>query len=157
ALARTLRPHGALILDVREWGASAERKTREPIFRKRVSTDRGELTFTSVTVTWDSRNKRYVFLQLLPRFQRTLAMKIVALSASLSLAAALLAEPPPPPLPRVLLAVTAHPDDEAFMGPILARYARQGVKVYLTIATKGEKGANDFAKIPAGEPLAIAR
>ncbi len=32
-----------------EWGASAERKTREPLFRKRVSTDRGELTFTSVT------------------------------------------------------------------------------------------------------------
>jgi SAM-dependent methyltransferase len=49
AFARTLRPQGALILDVREWGASAERKTREPIFRKRVSTDRGELTFTSVT------------------------------------------------------------------------------------------------------------
>jgi SAM-dependent methyltransferase len=49
AFARALRPHGALILDVREWGASAERKTREPLFRKRVSTDRGELTFTSVT------------------------------------------------------------------------------------------------------------
>ena len=47
--ARALRPNGALILDVREWGASAERKTREPLFRKRVSTDRGELTFTSVT------------------------------------------------------------------------------------------------------------
>jgi SAM-dependent methyltransferase len=49
AFARALRPHGALILDVREWGASVERKTREPLFRKRVSTDRGELTFTSVT------------------------------------------------------------------------------------------------------------
>ena len=49
AFARALRPNGALILDVREWGASAERKTREPVFRKRVSTDRGELTFTSVT------------------------------------------------------------------------------------------------------------
>src|SRR5262252_106022 len=49
AFARTLRPNGALILDVREWGASAERKTREPFFRKRVSTDRGELTYTSVT------------------------------------------------------------------------------------------------------------
>jgi SAM-dependent methyltransferase len=48
-LARALRPNGALILDVREWGASAERKGREPLFRKRVSTDRGELTFTSVT------------------------------------------------------------------------------------------------------------
>jgi SAM-dependent methyltransferase len=49
AFARALRPHGALLLDVREWGASLERKTREPLFRKRVSTDRGELTFTSVT------------------------------------------------------------------------------------------------------------
>ena len=49
AFARALRPHGALILDVREWNASAERKAREPVFRKRVSTDRGELTFTSVT------------------------------------------------------------------------------------------------------------
>jgi len=49
AFARALRPHGALILDVREWGASAERKAREPLFRKRVSTDRGELTYTSVT------------------------------------------------------------------------------------------------------------
>jgi len=65
--------------------------------------------------------------------------------------------PPPPPQPRVLLAVFAHPDDEAFMGPILARYAREGVNVYLAIATKGEKGSNDFAKIPAGDPLADAR
>jgi SAM-dependent methyltransferase len=49
AFARALRPNGALILDIREWGASLERKTREPLFRKRVSTDRGELTFTSIT------------------------------------------------------------------------------------------------------------
>ena len=62
-----------------------------------------------------------------------------------------------PPQPRILLVVTAHPDDEAFMGPTLARYAREGVKVYLAIATKGEKGANEFAKIPAGDALADAR
>ena len=49
AFAEALQPNGVLILDVREWGASFERKTREPLFRKRVSTDRGELTFTSVT------------------------------------------------------------------------------------------------------------
>jgi SAM-dependent methyltransferase len=49
AFARALRPHGVLVLDVREWSASEERKTLEPLFRKRVSTDRGELTFTSVT------------------------------------------------------------------------------------------------------------
>jgi len=81
-------------------------------------------------------------------------MKYAALVAVLFLLALpLFAQNPP----RVLLAVTAHPDDEAFMGPILARYAREGVKVYLAIATKGEKGVNDFAKIPAGEPLATAR
>jgi len=44
-----LRPGGVLILDVREWTASADRKAREPLFRKRVSTDLGELTFTSTT------------------------------------------------------------------------------------------------------------
>ena len=49
AFGRALRPNGALILDVREWGTSAERKAREPLFRKRVSTERGELTFTSIT------------------------------------------------------------------------------------------------------------
>jgi LmbE family N-acetylglucosaminyl deacetylase len=45
--------------------------------------------------------------------------------------------------PRVILAVFAHPDDETFVGPVLARYAREGVKVYLAIATKGEKGTSD--------------
>ena len=49
AFARTLRDGGVLILDVREWDATAERKDREPLFRKRVDTDRGRLTFTSVT------------------------------------------------------------------------------------------------------------
>lgn len=58
---------------------------------------------------------------------------------------------------QVLLAVFAHPDDETTVGPVLARYAREGTKVYLAIATKGEKGANDRAKIPAGDPLAKAR
>jgi SAM-dependent methyltransferase len=57
AFATALTPDGVLILDVREWGASAERKAREPLFRKRVSTDRGELTFTSVT-TLDPDTRR---------------------------------------------------------------------------------------------------
>jgi len=56
-----------------------------------------------------------------------------------------------------MLAVLAHPDDETLVGPVLARYAREGVKVYLAIATKGEKGANDRAAIPAGEALAKVR
>ena len=44
-------------MDVREWAASAKRKAREPLFRKRVSTDRGELTFTSATVL-DPENRQ---------------------------------------------------------------------------------------------------
>jgi SAM-dependent methyltransferase len=52
-----LRPSGVLILDVREWEASALRKDREPIFRKSVDTDRGRLTFTSVTEL-DRQNRR---------------------------------------------------------------------------------------------------
>ena len=49
SFARTLRGDGVLIVDVREWEATAARKDREPLFRKRVETDRGRLTFTSVT------------------------------------------------------------------------------------------------------------
>jgi SAM-dependent methyltransferase len=57
AFARALRPAGVLILDVREWEASASRKDREPLFRKRVDTDRGQLTFTSITEL-DRENRR---------------------------------------------------------------------------------------------------
>jgi SAM-dependent methyltransferase len=49
SFAQSLRSGGVLVLDVREWEMSARRKIDEPLFRKRVSTDRGELTFTSVT------------------------------------------------------------------------------------------------------------
>jgi SAM-dependent methyltransferase len=55
--AQALRPGGVLILDVREWEASAERKAREPLFRKSVATDRGKLTFSSVTEL-DPENRR---------------------------------------------------------------------------------------------------
>ena len=61
------------------------------------------------------------------------------------------------PRPRVLLAVFAHPDDEGVIGPVLARYAREGVRVYLAIATRGEKGALPHSGIPAGERLAKVR
>ena len=57
AFAEALQSNGVLILDVREWAASLERKTLEPLFRKRVSTDRGELTFTSVTAL-DPENRQ---------------------------------------------------------------------------------------------------
>jgi SAM-dependent methyltransferase len=57
--ARVLRPNGVLVADVREWLASADRKAREPLFRKRVSTARGDLTFTSVTAL-DREKRRLV-------------------------------------------------------------------------------------------------
>jgi SAM-dependent methyltransferase len=44
-----LRPNGTLIFDVREWDATVQRTSREPVFKKRVATDRGNLTFASVT------------------------------------------------------------------------------------------------------------
>lgn len=43
--------------------------------------------------------------------------------------------------PSVLLAVFAHPDDDAFgTGGTLARYAAEGCDVYLVTATRGEAG-----------------
>src|SRR5580765_2077887 len=55
--------------------------------------------------------------------------------------------------PRVLVAVLAHPDDETPIGPILARYAREGVQVHLVIATDGAEGASNTT-IPRGPELA---
>jgi 2-polyprenyl-3-methyl-5-hydroxy-6-metoxy-1,4-benzoquinol methylase len=49
SLRRALRPDGVLILDVREWDTTAARKTREPIFSKRVQTERGTLAYRSIT------------------------------------------------------------------------------------------------------------
>ena len=49
SFARSLRPGGAVVLDVREWEASARRKIREPVFERTIETPRGALTFRSVT------------------------------------------------------------------------------------------------------------
>ena len=56
---RALQPEGVLVLDVREWHGTAERKAREPLFRKSVPTERGTLTFTSVTEL-DTEDRRLV-------------------------------------------------------------------------------------------------
>lgn len=56
-----------------------------------------------------------------------------------------------------LLAIFAHPDDETSVGPLLARYAREGATVYLAIATDGQKGVREHAGIPAGAELAAQR
>jgi N-acetyl-1-D-myo-inositol-2-amino-2-deoxy-alpha-D-glucopyranoside deacetylase len=48
---------------------------------------------------------------------------------------------PKTPTSRTLLAILAHPDDEAFgTGGTLAHYAAQGANVHLICATKGESG-----------------
>ena len=57
---------------------------------------------------------------------------------------------------RVLVAVFAHPDDEIAVGPMLARYAREGVEVRLVLATNGDRGVR-ITNIPAGDALGRAR
>jgi LmbE family N-acetylglucosaminyl deacetylase len=64
---------------------------------------------------------------------------------------------------RTLVAVLAHPDDEAPAGPVLARYAREGVQVHLLIASNGDQGVGanpEFLRaqsITAGESLSRLR
>ncbi len=58
--------------------------------------------------------------------------------------------------PRTLVAVFAHPDDETAVAPVLARYAREGVRVYLVTATDGSEGVQNTT-IPRGEELGRAR
>lgn len=49
AFARALVHGGALVVDVREWEATARRKTREPVHERTVQTEHGTLTFRSET------------------------------------------------------------------------------------------------------------
>jgi len=58
---------------------------------------------------------------------------------------------------KTIMAVFAHPDDESFMSPVLSKYAMEGHRVFLVLATNGEKGTRDYTGIPAGAPLAAKR
>ena len=55
-----------------------------------------------------------------------------------------------------LLAVFAHADDEFVIGPLLARYAREGADVHLLIVTRGEKYAPETG-LPPGDEIARVR
>jgi LmbE family N-acetylglucosaminyl deacetylase len=50
--------------------------------------------------------------------------------------------------PRTLVAVLAHADDEAPVAPILARYAREGDKVFMLIVSDGIAGAGQQGMTP---------
>ena len=58
--------------------------------------------------------------------------------------------------PLTLVAVFAHPDDEGAAAPILARYAREGARVFLVIVTDGSQGASNTTLQP-GPELALER
>lgn len=62
-----------------------------------------------------------------------------------------------PAAKKKLLAVLAHPDDDVVVGPVLARYAREGVDVYLALATSGQRGKRPWVDLPRGEALGQAR
>jgi LmbE family N-acetylglucosaminyl deacetylase len=59
---------------------------------------------------------------------------------------------------RTLLACFAHPDDEAFgVSGLLAHYARQGVRVVLVCATRGEEGEISDPNLAVQEKLGQVR
>lgn len=57
---------------------------------------------------------------------------------------------------RTLVAVWAHADDETPVGPVLARYAQEGVRVHMIIATDGSQGAANTT-VPRGPEIARLR
>jgi LmbE family N-acetylglucosaminyl deacetylase len=57
---------------------------------------------------------------------------------------------------RTLVSVWAHPDDESSVAPVLARYAREGVQVYIITATDGSQGAANTS-VPRGPEIAKLR
>lgn len=56
-----------------------------------------------------------------------------------------------------LLVVFAHPDDETIVGPMLAKYVREGVDVTIVTATDGRLGTTDWSGYSAGDELASVR
>jgi LmbE family N-acetylglucosaminyl deacetylase len=82
-------------------------------------------------------------------------MRTVFLCLAVSIVVSAVVAGQPAPV-RTLVAVYAHPDDESSASPILARYAREGVKVHLIIATDGAAGGQNTS-IPRGPELARAR
>jgi LmbE family N-acetylglucosaminyl deacetylase len=62
-------------------------------------------------------------------------------------------------VPKKMLCVFAHPDDESLgMGGAIARYAAEGVEIHLVCATRGEKGRfGDAVEKPAPDLVGRTR
>ena len=65
--------------------------------------------------------------------------------------------------PRTLVMLLAHADDETAASPVLAKYAREGVRVYMIVATDGSGGSGTGSTLqrsdngPTGDALVKAR
>ncbi|ULQ57083.1 PIG-L family deacetylase [Flavihumibacter rivuli] len=57
---------------------------------------------------------------------------------------------------KTILGIFAHPDDENMIGPVLAKYAREGYQVQVIIATDG-KYSPKATNIPEGDSLGRIR
>src|SRR4051794_37293338 len=65
-------------------------------------------------------------------------------------------EPAPEWEPEAFMAIVAHPDDAEFgCGATLAKFAREGKRVYIVVCTAGNKGTPDPHM--KGEDLAAKR
>ena len=56
---------------------------------------------------------------------------------------------------KVIMAVFAHPDDELSIGPVMAKYAREGAKVQLITVTDGRYGTGQTDLKPGDELTAL--
>jgi len=87
----------------------------------------------------------------------------VALSGIVAMVAGALSSEPSASAPRILVAALAHADDEGPIAPVLARYAREGVQVYMLVVSDGSAGAGQQGHIPrpngtpTGDALATVR
>lgn len=56
---------------------------------------------------------------------------------------------------KVIMAVFAHPDDELSIGPLMAKYAREGARVQLVTVTDGRYGTGQTDLKPGDELTAL--
>ena len=60
-------------------------------------------------------------------------------------------------IPKKLLAIFAHPDDEQTIAPLLVKLVEEEIEVTLVIATDGRLGVNEYTDYEAGDGLAEIR